>query len=209
MLKFSRKVNDRTKQGYNSTWVFGEECDRVEVFGASLTLPEPERKTCNDGKLHYTTYLEKKDKYKEVPQGQVETPALKGTEQQLVCCDRTFRFRSQLDRHTVICQSTRHKRKPKSAAPTRKRGKMKPRRSRGVRPSAAPAEDSIVDALDSDVGSDEGDSSEVGEKGSNAGEEGDETDEEGDEADEFASLVQQFTFHKGEKVRVWWESEGV
>ena len=37
----------------------------------------------------------------------------------------------------------------------------------------------------------------------------DEADEEGDEADEFASLVQQFTFHKGEKVRVWWESVGV
>ena len=96
----------------------------------SLTLPEPERKTCNDGKLHYTTYLEKKDKCKEVPQGQAQTPALKGTEQQLACCDRTFRFRSQLDRHTAICHSTWHKRKPKSAAPKRKRGKKKPRRSR-------------------------------------------------------------------------------
>ena len=32
-------------------------------------------------------------------------------------------------------------------------------------------------------------------------------DEEGDDADEFALLVQQFTFHKGEKVRVWWESQ--
>ena len=89
---------------------------------------------------------------------------------------------------TAICHSTWHKRKPKSAAPKRKRGKKKPRRSRGVRPSAAPAEDSLVDALGPDVGSDEGGSS---------------------EADESASLVQQFTFHKGEKVCVWWESVGV
>ena len=48
-----------------------------------------------------------------------------------------------------------------------------------------------------DEGSDEADE----ESGDDSGEGGD--------ADEFESLVQEFTYHKGEKVRVWWESEGV
>ena len=53
--------------------------------------------------------------------------------------------------------------------------------------------------------SDDEDSDEAGEES-----EADEAsgDDSGD-ADEFESLVQEFTYHKGEKVRVWWESEGV
>jgi hypothetical protein len=52
-----------------------------------------------------------------------------------------------------------------------------------------------------DEGSDEADEESGDDDGGESG--------DADEFEIFESLVQEFTYHKGEKVRVWWESEGV
>jgi hypothetical protein len=60
-----------------------------------------------DGRNHYSSYLQKKEKYTSKPQEDYVMPATIKSEQTLQCCDRVFRSFAALKRHTVVNHKAR------------------------------------------------------------------------------------------------------
>ena len=110
LLKKARRDNKNTFQSFNCTWTFDPECDREALFGVTKRPLMPERFQLN-GRSHYSTYLQKKEKYTSKAQDGYVMPATQGAEQTLQCCDRVFRSHAALQRHIVI---NHRNRKPRS-----------------------------------------------------------------------------------------------
>ena len=128
LLRKAKSDNKRTFQTFNCSWVFSKECDREELFGPTKRPLMPERIEI-DGHKHYSTLLQKKDKYKNAPQNDYVMPAIQGREKIFRCCDRLWRFAAGLKRHVVLC----HDRDGRNQKSKRKRPEPVGHRTRVVR----------------------------------------------------------------------------
>lgn len=127
LLEFARDWNTRTHQTLNGTMLYGNDFCKAQFFGACDNLPQPEKWCAPDGSVHFATYLQMKDKYKEVGQQTIKMPPVQGREVLTFCCDRNFRFQSQLVRHKRIM----HGRCQVADGPKRKRPQTKGFANRG------------------------------------------------------------------------------
>ena len=110
LLKKAKSDNKHTFSTFNCTWVTSPKCDRKALFGVTKRPLMAERFSV-DGRAHYFSYLQKQEKYAQVPQEGYVMPATRGMEQTLVCCDCVFRSAVGLKRHVIKCH---HDRKPAS-----------------------------------------------------------------------------------------------
>ena len=69
LLRKANSDNKRTFRTFNCTWVFSKDCDREELFGPSKRPLMPERVEI-DGRKHYSSLMQKTEKYKRVAQGE-------------------------------------------------------------------------------------------------------------------------------------------
>ena len=123
------ECNKRIIQVPNEWFYYKKDTDLAALFGPSKRPLLPERSTCADGKLHYDTHLQQKEKYKTSPQVSYEKPKLKGIEKDLECCQSTFRFMSEIKHHWMLVHNgTRPatKRKRGEAVPFKRRVAPRP-----------------------------------------------------------------------------------
>ena len=146
---FMRDWNGRTSQMLNGIVMHSADCDMAGLFGPGEMVHEPEMWTNPaTGKSHFASYIQKRDKCKDVIQTEMVAPAIQGMEKRLACfsggCRRTFRFLSQLKRHQKLIHGGKQ-------TPTRRQGSKRkapqPRQrpSRVMRPRRAEAAPGQID----------------------------------------------------------------